>query len=138
MSTIFSFKSIENKHHVYRGKDCMKKFCEFLRQHAMKMKKMKSERNEIIIKRASGIISKCKNLLYLSKKIENKYLIDKKYRCHCHYSGEYRGAVRRICNLKYSVSEKIPIAFHNGSNYYYHFIIKELAEEFKEKILTNT
>ena len=25
MSTISSFKSIENKHDVYRGKDCMKK-----------------------------------------------------------------------------------------------------------------
>ena len=28
-STISSLKSIENKHGVYRGKDCMKKFCEF-------------------------------------------------------------------------------------------------------------
>ena len=28
MSTISSFKSIENKHDVYRAKDCMKKFCE--------------------------------------------------------------------------------------------------------------
>ena len=28
MSTISSFRSIENKHNVYRGKDCMKKFCE--------------------------------------------------------------------------------------------------------------
>ena len=26
-STILSFNSIENKHDVYRGKDCMKKFC---------------------------------------------------------------------------------------------------------------
>ena len=31
MSTISSFRSIENKHGVYRGKNCMKKFCEFLR-----------------------------------------------------------------------------------------------------------
>ena len=28
MSTISSFESIENKHDVYRSKDCMKKFCE--------------------------------------------------------------------------------------------------------------
>ena len=28
--------------------------------------------------------------------------------------------------------KKIPIVFHNGSNYDYHFIIKELAEEFKK------
>ena len=37
MSTISSFKNIENKHDVYRGKDCMKKFCESLREHAMKI-----------------------------------------------------------------------------------------------------
>ena len=34
MSTISSFKCIENKHNVYRGKNCMKKFCESLREHA--------------------------------------------------------------------------------------------------------
>ena len=59
---------------------------------------------------------------------------DKKY-CkvtdHCHYTGEYRGAAQSICNLKYSAPERIPIVFHNGSNYDYHFIVKELAEEFK-------
>ena len=35
MSTISSFKGIENKHDVYRGKDCMKKFFESLREHAI-------------------------------------------------------------------------------------------------------
>ena len=29
MSTISSFRSIENKHDVYRAEDCMKMFCEF-------------------------------------------------------------------------------------------------------------
>ena len=38
-----------------------------------------------------------------------------------------------ICNLKYSVSKKIPLVFHNGSYYYYHLIIKELAEEFEKQ-----
>ena len=37
MSTILSFRSIENKYHVYRGKDCMKNFCESLREHTMKI-----------------------------------------------------------------------------------------------------
>ena len=76
-------------------------------------------------------------ICYICKeKFENKYLKDKKYckvRDHCHYTGEYRGAAHSICNLKYSVPKKIPIVFHNGSNYDYHFIIKELAEEFKKQ-----
>ena len=34
MSTIWTFDRIENKHTFYRGKDCMKKFCTSLREHA--------------------------------------------------------------------------------------------------------
>ena len=71
-------------------------------------------------------------------KFENKYLKDKKYlkfRDYCHYKGEYRGAAHSIFYLKYSVPKKIPIVFHNGSNYDYNFIIKELAEEFKNNLL---
>ena len=37
ISAISSIKSIENKHDIYRRKDCMKKFCEFFREHAMKV-----------------------------------------------------------------------------------------------------
>ena len=40
-----------------------------------------------------------------------------------------------ICNLKYNVPKKIPITFHNGSNCDYHFIIKELTEEFEKNLL---
>ena len=61
---------------------------------------------------------------------------DKKYhkvRDHCHYTGEYRSVVHSICNLTYSVPKKISIVFHNGSNYDYHFIIKELAEKIKKQ-----
>ena len=46
------------------------------------------------------------------------------------HTGEYRGAAHSTCNLKYSVPNKISVAFHNACNYDYHFIIKELAEEF--------
>ena len=51
MSTLSSFRSIENKHDVYRGKNCMKKFCEYLREHAMKI--IRFLKNEIINKRAA-------------------------------------------------------------------------------------
>ena len=54
-----------------------------------------------------------------------------KVRDHCHFTGEYRGTAHSICNLKYSVPKKIPIVFHDGSNYDYHFIKKQFPEEFK-------
>ena len=37
MFTISSFRSIEKKYDVYRGKDDTKKGFEFLREHAMKI-----------------------------------------------------------------------------------------------------
>ena len=52
---------------------------------------------------------------------------------HCHYIGGYRSAANIICNLKYSVPKEIHIVFHNGSNYDYHFIIKELAEKLEKQ-----
>ena len=53
-----------------------------------------------------------------------------KVRDHCHYTGKYRGAAHNICNLRYKIPKEIPLVFHNGSTYNYHFIIKELVEEF--------
>ena len=44
MSTISSFRSIEKQYNVYRGKDCMKKFCEFLREHEMKIINFKKKK----------------------------------------------------------------------------------------------
>ena len=54
-----------------------------------------------------------------------------KVRDHCHYRGKYRGAAQSICSLQYKISKEIPVVFHNGSTYDNHFIIKQLAREFK-------
>ena len=56
-------------------------------------------------------------------------------RDHCHCKGEYRGAAHSICNLKYCAPKKIVIAFHNGFNYDYHFIKKELVDKFKKQFI---
>ena len=56
MSIISSFRSIENKHDVYRDKGWMKKFCEFLSDHEMEIFDFKNKKNEVINKRAAEII----------------------------------------------------------------------------------
>ena len=43
MSSITSSRSIENKHDIYSGRDCLKKFGEFLREHAMKIINLKKK-----------------------------------------------------------------------------------------------
>ena len=54
MPTASSFRSIENKHDVYRRKTCMKMFSEFLREHAIKIINFKKKKNEIVNKREEG------------------------------------------------------------------------------------
>ena len=49
---------------------------------------------------------------------------------NCHYTGKFRGAAHSICSLRYKAPKEIPIVFHNGSTYDYHFIINKLAKEF--------
>ena len=44
---------------------------------------------------------------------------------------EYGGDGHSTCNFRYSMLKEITVTFHNGSIYDYHFIIKELAEEFE-------
>ena len=126
MSTILSFKSLANKHDIYRGKDCMKKFCEFLRKHAMKIINFKKKKMKLLTKeqqesQKSVIFVKVKNL-------NGKKRL--KVRDHCYFIGGYRGSVHSICTLKHSAPKKSPIVFHNGSKFDYHFIIKKLAKEF--------
>ena len=48
ISTILSFKEIENKHDIYRGEDCMKKFCESLKQHLMKIVNFKKKKLKLL------------------------------------------------------------------------------------------
>ena len=136
MPTVSSFKSIEHQHDVYRGKDCIKKFCEFLREHSMKITNFETKKMKLLTKEQEKSYENAKICYICEEKVENKYLKDKKYhkvRDHCHYTEEYRGTGHSICNLRYSVPKKVLIVFYNGFNNDYHFIIKELAEEFKKQ-----
>ena len=65
------------------------------------------------------------NICHICKKEFN----NDKVRDHCHFTDKYRGAAHNMCNLRYKIPKNIPVIFHNGSTYDYHFIIKELASE---------
>ena len=51
----------------------------------------------------------------------------------CHYTEKYRGAAHSIGNLRQKTAKQIFVVLLNGSNYDYHFIIKELVERFHGK-----
>ena len=66
-------------------------------------------------------------------KDDENYKNRKKVKDHCHYTGKFRGAAHSKCNLNYKVPKDIPIIIHNAS-YDTHFIINQLAEEFKGEL----
>ena len=73
---------------------------------------------------------------YICKKGFSTDNDNKKYhkvRDHYHYTGKNRSAAHNTCNLKCKTPKEIPVVFHNGFTYDYHFIIKELAKEFEGK-----
>ena len=133
ISTIWGFDHIEDKHTLYCGKDCMKKLCTSLKEHEksiidFEQKKMSPLTKEELKSHHDAKVCyiRGERILKMSSKDKNY----RKVRDHCHYTGKYRGAARSICNLKFNVPNEIPVVFHNGSNYDYHFIIKELPNEF--------
>ena len=126
-----SFDESKNKLNYYRGDDCMKKFCKDLREHATKI--LNYEKKKMIpLTTKEEIYHNKQEICYICKKEFNNNDDKKqqKVRDHCHYTEKYRGAAHNICNLRYKVPKEIPVVFHNGSTYDYHFIIKELVKEF--------
>ena len=70
-------------------------------------------------------------LIYVKKNLT--MMIKKK--CHkdwdpCNFTAKNRDIARNILNSRYKILKEIPAVFHNDSSYDYHFIIKELVEEF--------
>ena len=128
MSTICAFDDRKSKYDVYRGKDCVKKFYESLKEHAIeiinfKIKKLmlstKKSLNHMLIKTTVAFAKENLKIWILKNTLKFKIVVI------C------RGAVHITCNIRYKIPKEIPIVFHNGSNYDYHFIRKELAERFK-------
>ena len=126
-----SFDKSKNKLNYYRGEDCMTKFCKDLREHATKIINYEKKDMIPLTKKEEENYNNQK-LCYICKKefdkSDNKS--DYKVRDHCHYTGKNRGAAHNVCNLRYKIPKEIPIVFHNGSTYDYHFIIKELMKKF--------
>ena len=133
-SSIFThclFDKSKNQLNYYRGKDCMKKFSIDLREHVSKI--INYEKKKMIpLTTEEKIYHNKQKICYICKKeFNNNEKKNYKVGDHCHYMDKYGGAAHNICNLRYKVPKEIPIVFHNGSIYDYHFIIKELVKEFE-------
>ena len=128
---------IQNKaSSFYRGRDCPKKINKDLKKHVTKIINFKEKDmipltdKEIMSYEEQKVCHICKKGFCYDKNEKNKFKLYQKVRDHCHYTEKFRGTAHSICNLTYKVQREIPIIIHDGSKYDYHFIVKELAEEF--------
>ena len=112
----------------------MKRLYESLREHAKNIIDFEKKNMLPLPKEELKSHQDAKVCYICGKRFLKKFANDKNYRKgrdHSSYTGKYRGEAHSICNLKFNVPNEIPVAFHNGSNYDYHFVIKELANEFE-------
>ena len=104
LSTISSFRSIGNKHDVYRvyWAKCTWLWLSFYhkREHAIKIINFKKEKTKLLKKEQQESYENAKFYDICKEKIDNKCFKDKKYhkvRDRCHYTGQYSVAPHSIC-----------------------------------------
>ena len=122
--TSCSFDKSENKQTYYRGRDCMKRFCDDLKEHVTRITNYEMKTMDPLTEEEKES-NKNQQLCHIC---EEEFCTDN----NNHYTGKYRGAAHSKCNLEYKIVKEIPVLFHNGSVYDYHFIMEYLAREFKD------
>ena len=129
--TSCSFDKSENKQTYYRGKDCMTRFCDDLKEHVNRITNYEMKPMDRLTEEEES--NKNQEQCHICEKEfctdNNKEM--RKVRDHCHYTGKYRDAAHSKCNLNYEIVKEVPVLFHNGSVYDYYFIINYLGREFK-------
>ena len=124
LATYCSYDKSKTERTYYRGIDCMEIFCKDLKCQAMEI--INYEKKKIIpLTNEEKEFHEKQKICYICKKefcTDEKEFKQKKFKDHCHYTGQYRGAAHSICNLRYKISKNIPVVFHNGSSYDYHLI----------------
>ena len=79
MSTICEFGQIEDKHNLRRGKDCMKKFCTSVREHAKNRINIEKKQMLPLTKEELKSYQDAKVCYFCGKRILKKFAKDKNY-----------------------------------------------------------
>ena len=122
----------------------MKMFCKDLREDAVKILDYEKEEMIPLTDKENDSYEEqkvcyiCKKEFITDKNDENAFKLCHKARDNCHYTRKFRGSAHSICNLRYETPKKIPVVFHNGSTYDYHFIINQLEFDGQVKCLRET
>ena len=123
----FAYGEVEAPLELYRGKDCVEKFCDHIKREAHRLYHMFPEKPMDPVTKKQWTRYEKASLCHICFKPFNSK--DPTVRDHCHYTGRYRGPAHRNCNLRYLIPYYIPVVFHNPLGYDAHLFIRELGKE---------
>ena len=128
----FPYREVKDPLKHYRGKDCLEKFCDYIRQEANRLYHMFPEKpmDPLTKKQWKKYIKASRCHICFKQFGDSKK--GPKVRDHCHYTGRYRGPAHRNCNLMYRIPSCIPVVFHYLSGYDAHLFIKELGKNSRD------
>ena len=122
----FTYGEVKDPMKLYRGKDCVRKFCDHIIGEAHHLYHSFPDKPMEPSTKAQWKDYKSMSSCHICFKPFKEG--NRKVRDHCHYSGIYRGAAHSLCNLQYKIPSYIPVIFHNLAGYDVHMFIKELAK----------
>ena len=121
----FAYGDVDNPLRTYRGRDCIKTFCNYIKGEARRLYHMFPELPIDPLTKKQWKKYKRSTKCHICYKPFTQTNL--KVRDHCHYTGLYRGPAHSLCNLRYKIPSYIPAVFHNLSGYDAHLFIRELG-----------
>ena len=126
----FVYREVVTPLRIYRGKDWIETFCNYIKKEAHRLYHMFPEKPmDPLTKKQWKKYMRSTKCHFCYKPFTQTNL---KVRDHCHYTGLYRGPAHSLCNLRYKISSYIPVVFHNLSGYDTHLFIRELGAHTSE------
>ena len=107
----FAYGEVKDPLKLYRGKDCLEKFCDYIRQEAHRLYQMFPEKPMDPLTRKQWKKYKKSTICHICFKPFIDPKKGPKVRDHCHYTGRYRGPAHRNCNLMYRIPSYIPVVW---------------------------
>ena len=117
----FAYEEVVNPLRLYRGKDCIETFCNYIKGEAKRLYHMFPELPMDPLTRKQ--LKKYKRATKCHICYKPFTPRDPKVRDHCHYTSLYRGPAHSLCNLRYKIPSYIPVVFHNLSGYDAHLFL---------------
>ena len=106
----FAYGKVEKPLRLYREKDYVEKFCDYIKEEAKRLYHMFPEKpTDPLTKEQWTSYRRASKCHFVTNPFNFK---DPKVRDHCHYTGKYRVPAHLLCNLRYRIPSHIPVMLH--------------------------